>query len=243
MIAGIAVLAAAVLATVLLAPRIVEIVDDAAPDPEVPPFAASAPLPPSAAVPTGPGVAGLVDADWARETAAATGIPELALLAYAGAAINKANAMPECGLAWNTLAGFGAVESDHGRHGGSSVQADGTVVPPIFGIALDGVDTDHIPDSDQGTIDGDATIDRAVGPLQMIPQTWVNWHVDGNGDGVEDPQNIEDAVVAASNYLCRASPDMAGEDGWLAGVLSYNSAGGYAQAVADAAQEYYEKAD
>lgn len=243
MIAGVAALAVGlvmVLIVVLLAPRIAEIVDDAAPVDDTPPFAESAPLPPSAATPTGPGVAGLVDPDWARETAAATGIPERALLAYAGAAINKAAAMPECGLAWNTLAGLGSVESDHGRHGGSSIQADGTVSPPIFGIALDGGDTDHIPDSDQGAIDGDAAFDRAVGPLQLIPQTWRNWHVDGNGDGVEDPQNIEDAVVAASNYLCRASPDMVSADGWLAGVASYNSADSYARAVAAAAQEYFD---
>ena len=234
-IAGAAVLALAILAAVLLAPRIM---DAAAPEAEQPPFAEQAPLPRAAAEPTGPGVAGLVDPDWAAATAAATGIPQRALLAYAGAALQKAAAMPECGLGWNTLAGIGLVESDHGRHGGSSVGPDGTVTPPIFGIALDGPETDNIPDSDDGAIDGDATVDRAVGPMQLIPQTWTNWHTDGSGDGVEDPQNIDDAVVAASNYLCRASDDMASEEGWLGGVSSYNSADSYARAVASAAQRY-----
>lgn len=146
--------------------------------------------------------------------------------------------MPTCGLSWTTLAAIGLVESDHGRHGGSTIGADGTVFPPIFGIALDGNAASHLPDSDGGTIDGDAEFDRAVGPMQLIPQTWRNWHADGNRDGVEDPQNIDDAVVATSNYLCRASGDMVSRDGWRAGVLAYNGSGEYAQSVANAANRY-----
>ena len=65
-------------------------------------------------------------------------------------------------------------------------------------------------------IDGDPDIDRAVGPMQLIPQTWRNWHVDGGADGVEDPQNIDDAATAAANYLCRSSIGMDTEAGWRA---------------------------
>ena len=83
----------------------------------------------------------------------------------------------------------------------------GNAVPPIFGIALDGGNTAEITDTDDGAIDGDAEFDRAVGPMQLIPQTWRNWHIDGGGDGVEDPQNIDDAALAAANYLCRSSID------------------------------------
>jgi membrane-bound lytic murein transglycosylase B len=170
--------------------------------------------------------------------AAASGIPARALAAYAGVAIAKAKEMPACGLGWTTLAAIGLVESDHGRHGGSSVGEDGTVTPPIFGIALDGSAAAHIPDSDGGAIDGDADYDRAVGPMQLIPQTWRNWHVDGSGDGVQDPQNIDDAVLATANYLCRASGDMASREGWRTGVLAFNGSDSYAQAVADAANRY-----
>jgi len=183
-------------------------------------------------------VSGLVDSTWVASVSAASGIPERALAAYAGTAISKERAMPTCGLSWVTLAAIGFVESDHGRHGGSTVGADGTVSPPIFGIALDGDAASHIPDSDGGTIDGDAEFDRAVGPMQLIPQTWRNWHADGNKDGVEDPQNIDDAVVATSNYLCRASGDMVSQAGWRAGVLAYNGSDEYAQRVADAANRY-----
>lgn len=41
----------------------------------------------------------------------------------------------------------------------------------------------------------------AIGPFQFIPETWVRHSVDGNGDGVKDPFNVEDAAYSAANYL------------------------------------------
>lgn len=41
----------------------------------------------------------------------------------------------------------------------------------------------------------------AIGPFQFIPETWVRHAVDGNGDGVKDPFNVEDAAYSAANYL------------------------------------------
>ena len=195
--------------------------------------------PPIAAIaPAGPALSDLVDADWLAATAERTGIPSRALAAYAGIALAKAAQMPSCGLAWNTLAAIGYAESRHGSHGGSSLGADGTVTPGIVGVALAGGDTEHIPDSDGGAIDGDAEFDRAVGPMQLIPQTWRNWHVDANADGIEDPQNIDDATLATANYLCRASGDMTTETGWRAGIAAYNGAESYIRTVAAAGVEY-----
>lgn len=194
--------------------------------------------PPVAAPEPGRGVAGRVDPDWVAETATRTGIPERALAAYAGVALAKAAQKPECGLSWATLAAIGAVESDHGRHGGSEVGPDGTVTPPIFGVALDGDGNVAIPDSDGGALDGDAEHDRAMGPMQLIPQTWRNWHVDGGGDGVEDPQNVDDAALAAANYLCRASTALDTEEGWRAAVSAYNAGESYLRRVAALAVRY-----
>jgi membrane-bound lytic murein transglycosylase B len=207
-----------------------------------PTWASPAAAPVEAATPTGAGVAGIVDPAWLAETAESTGIPERALAAYAGVAIAKAVQMPTCGLSWNTLAAIGFVESRHGTHDGSSVGPDGTVTPGIFGIALEGGATALIPDSDAGAIDGDAEYDRAVGPMQLIPQTWRNWHVDASGDGLEDPQNIDDAVAASGNYLCRASGDMASETGWHAGIAAYNSDPDYAVIIAETGSRYRSQA-
>jgi membrane-bound lytic murein transglycosylase B len=226
---------------VFLAPR----GRDATPGAErtpLPSWAPPATPPPAAATPTGPGVAGLADPDWLDEVAGATGIPRRALAAYAGAALVKAETMPECGLSWATIAGVGATESDHGRHGGARLDEGGTAVPGIFGVALDGDGVALVPDSDGGAIDGDAEADRAVGPMQFIPEAWRNWHVDGGGDGVEDPQNIDDSVLATANYLCRASTAYETEDGWRAGIRSYNSPEVYLGTVAQYAIRYAEAA-
>ncbi|MBX3099400.1 MAG: transglycosylase SLT domain-containing protein [Salinibacterium sp.] len=206
------------------------------------PAATQAGPPPLAASPAGPGYTDMVDHDWAQRTAEATGIPVLAVLAYAGAAIRAAEVYPDCGIGWNTLAAIALVESDHGSFGGSSIGADFTVSPPIFGAVLDGGDTEHIPDSDGGLVDGIKDFDRAVGPMQLIPQTWASWPSDGNGDGVGDPQNIADAAIAAANHMCRASGGMSTDDGWRRGIAAYNSGVDYLRKVATAAQQYVDQA-
>ena len=202
------------------------------------PSLTQAPLPPLAAEPTGPGAIGLVDPEWVSSTAAATGIPQEAVLAYAGAALSVADADPYCGLGWNTLAGIGYTESDHGRHGGATFEPSGHVSPKIFGVPLDGTSTAHIPDTDGGEFDETADIDRAVGPMQIIPQTWRSWPSDGNGDLVPDPHNIYDAALAAANYLCHATTDFTTPEGWATGIAAYNDASSYADTVASAADEY-----
>src|SRR5688572_13035003 len=57
-------------------------------DPDAPTWAPPAPAPVAATEP-GIGMQGRVDAGWVEQTAAATGIPARALVAYAGAAIFK----------------------------------------------------------------------------------------------------------------------------------------------------------
>jgi len=239
-----AVAALAILVVVIvwfLAPRVGAPLPGARDEP-LPSWAPPAEPPLAATAPTGPGIAGLPDPGWLEATADATGIPQRALAAYAGAAILKAEAMPECALSWATLAGIGATESDHGRHGGARLDENGTATPGIFGVALDGDGVALVPDSDGGEIDGDADADRAVGPMQLIPEAWRNWHVDGGGDGVEDPQNIDDSVLAAANYLCRASTAFDTEDGWRAGIRSFNSPEVYLGTVARFATRYADAA-
>ena len=233
------------LVATVLSPRIGTPVEDAALRPEstpAPRWVAPATLPPSAEILSRAGVSGLVDLAWVAAVSAQSGIPERALAAYAGAAIAKHAERPDCELGWNTLAGIGWVESRHGSHGGASTADDGTVSPPIIGIALDGTATALIADTDDGVIDGDTEFDRAVGPLQFIPGSWANWYVDASGDGIADPHNIDDAALAAANYLCRAVPTLGDEASWRAGISSYNAADSYLDAVAIASERYADAA-
>jgi membrane-bound lytic murein transglycosylase B len=192
---------------------------------------------PGAAAATAVGIADTVDGAWLDSVATSTSIPRRALAAYAGASLRLANEQPECNLGWTTLAGIGQIESGHASHGGAVLLADGRTDTAIRGPALDGVQFMAIPDSDDGVWDGDAEWDRAVGPLQFIPQTWSTWGADGNGDGVSDPNQIDDAVLSAGRYLCH-SGDLSTVEGWRAGIFSYNHDNAYVDSVAEAANGY-----
>ncbi|HTI22331.1 MAG TPA: lytic murein transglycosylase [Kutzneria sp.] len=175
---------------------------------------------------------------WLTRVSTATGIPARALRAYANADLTMAKVQPGCHLPWTFLAGIGRIESDHGRFGGASLAANGDETRPIIGVPLNGSGVADISDTDGGRLDGDAVHDRAVGPLQFIPSTWRNWASDGNGDGVANPQNIDDAAVTAARYLCAGGRDLGTASGWWAAVLSYNNSVEYGQkvfSVADAA--------
>ena len=169
---------------------------------------------------------------WAEQTAPSADVPARALRAYGSAELGVRRSNPDCALSWATLVGIGRVESDHGRISGGEVRADGSLSEPIIGVALDGSGpVAAVPDSDAGRLDGDTEQDRAVGPMQFIPSTWTRWAVDGNGDGWRDPQNIDDAALAAARYLCSGGRDMSTADGWWAGVLTYNRSVRYGQQV------------
>lgn len=180
---------------------------------------------------------GPIDPDWTARTAEATGIPQRALAAYAQAHGVVAREDAECGVDWATIAAIGAIESNHGRHGGASLDDRGRALPEIIGRALDGNGVATITDTDGGRLDGDTTWDRAVGPMQFIPSTWAQWASDADGDGVADPHQIDDAAETTARYLC-ASGSMRSLEGWRAAIFSYNRDGDYVDAVARVANEY-----
>lgn len=176
---------------------------------------------------------------WARSNAGRADIPQRTLQAYATAEIAQRRSTPDCGLSWVTLAGIGSVESNHATYRGADLDAEGRVDPPIVGVALDGAGgTAAMGDSDGGRLDGDPGGDRAVGPMQFLPSTWAAYGADGNGDGVRDPQQIDDAALAAANYLCAGGRDTTSGSGWWSGVLAYNASEDYAREVWTAADSY-----
>ncbi|MDP9091865.1 MAG: lytic murein transglycosylase [Actinomycetota bacterium] len=169
---------------------------------------------------------------------AANGIPTVALNAYRVAAARLGNADPGCGIDWALLAGIGREESDHGRFAGAQLHADGTSTPRIIGIALNGVGTALILDTDHGRLDGDTVYDRAVGPMQFIPSTWAVYGTDADGNGIGDPFNINDAALTAARYLCSAGGDLRTRAGQVAAVLAYNHSDQYLAQVLALADAY-----
>jgi membrane-bound lytic murein transglycosylase B len=178
-------------------------------------------------------------AAWANKLSPTVGVPVIALQAYGYAQLRTQEALPGCHLSWTTLAGIGKIESDHGRAGGAYLLPDGRALPPIIGPALDGTGNRAlVKDTDHGLLDGDPIYDRAVGPMQFIPSTWKTWQVDADDDGIADPNDINDAALAAADYLCSGGRDLADGPSWWSAVLSYNEVQAYATAVFNAANDY-----
>lgn len=111
------------------------------------------------------------------------GIPNRALVAY----VNAAQTAP-CPVDWWDIAAVGVAESGHGTHGGAHITEDGTLSKPI------------------GSSVG------AQGPMQFMDTyeipTWSSYvamgYGDGDGDGVHDINDVDDAANGTAAYLCRS---------------------------------------
>ena len=67
----------------------------------------------------------------------------------------------------------------------------------------------------------------AVGWMQFMPDTWLRWGMDGNGDGIADPWNPEDAIHSAARYLAAAN----GRTDISRAIFAYNHAQWYVDDV------------
>lgn len=74
----------------------------------------------------------------------------------------------------------------------------------------------------------------AIGWMQFMPDTWLRWGTDGNGDGVADPWSAEDAIRSAARYLAAAG----GATDISRAVFAYNHAQWYVDEVLQLAQAY-----
>ncbi len=67
----------------------------------------------------------------------------------------------------------------------------------------------------------------ALGWMQFLPETWKQYGVDANGDGVKDPYNPVDAIFAAARYLHAAGAAQSLRNA----IFSYNNASWYVDSV------------
>ena len=74
----------------------------------------------------------------------------------------------------------------------------------------------------------------AMGPMQFMPTTWETSGVDGNGDGVANVMDPEDAIPAAASYLA----DGGAPQDWYRALYSYNHADWYVKKVLAVAEAY-----
>ena len=144
-----------------------------------------------------------------------------------------------CKIGWTTLAGVGEVESFHGQVGGAVLGRSGRSDPVMVGPVLDGQGGRAlVRDTDAGAFDGDATYDRTMGPLRLTPTQWRDFASDADGDGIQDPYDIDDASLALARLLCSGTDDLSQLPGWNAAVRRYHAGDAYARSVFQAADGY-----
>jgi soluble lytic murein transglycosylase-like protein len=88
-------------------------------------------------------------------------------------------------------------------------------------------------ESNHGQTVGPSSV-GAMGPMQFMPTTWETSGVDGNGDGVANVLDPEDAIPAAANYL----EDGGAPQDWYRALYSYNHADWYVKKVLAVAEAY-----
>ena len=95
--------------------------------------------------------------------------------------------------------------------------------------AMGKLETDH--NRAPGTSEAGAT-----GPMQFLPATWEQFQADGDGDGVADIDDEEDAIAGAVRYLCASG----GEDPATLrdAVFTYNQSEEYVDQVLEVAGSY-----
>ncbi|HXY45730.1 MAG TPA: hypothetical protein VEH29_16205, partial [Acidimicrobiales bacterium] len=157
----------------------------------------------------------------------ADGVPAIAMAAYEHAQRVLGVTDPSCHLDWEDVAGIGRVESDNGQTWGAAarVTPNGTLLPPIFGIPLDGLDgTPAMKAPGGGWV-------RAEGPMQFLPATWAEYAEVANGEGRPSPQNFYDAALAAGVFLCANGGNLDKPAGLGAAIFAYNHSAGYERLV------------
>lgn len=136
------------------------------------------------------------------------------------------------GLRWQLVAAIGQVESDNGTSGGATADdTTGEVTPWILGPPLDGTnDTQHIAIGDWlGWWGLTGPWEQAVGPMQILPETFARWGIDTDRDGTVNPHDIDDAAASTANYLCGGRDHAITDE--RATVLRYNNSDAYADKV------------
>jgi murein DD-endopeptidase MepM/ murein hydrolase activator NlpD len=74
----------------------------------------------------------------------------------------------------------------------------------------------------------------AIGWMQFMPDTWLRWGFDADGNGVADPWNAADAIYSAARYLAASG----GQTDVSRAIFSYNHADWYVNEVLQLANVY-----
>ncbi|MFI6399635.1 hypothetical protein ACIBED_16135 [Rhodococcus coprophilus] len=144
-------------------------------------------------------------------------IPELVYYAYRAAEMQMAVDSPECGLPWHLLAAVGRLASEHADGGRTDIL--GTLTTPK--VAPGG----------------------ALGPMLLPAAAWETHRADGNADGTTDAQNVFDATLAASTWMCADGARLREPDGEARAVALFDASPEYLANVREWSATYAKGAE
>lgn len=98
----------------------------------------------------------------------------------------------------------------------------------VFGIDWRLIEAVHQIESGKSGSTSTRSGAGATGPMQFLPSTFRSYAVDGNGDGVTDITNLEDAIFTGARYLANGGADVGNID---AALFNYNHSYSYVEAV------------
>lgn len=101
------------------------------------------------------------------------------------------------GLPWQLFWGLHAEETNLGRNFGSTRVLSALPKNQQTYFYQMCRELHWNPDQVHGSHNG------ALGHFQFIPETWIRYAVDADGDGRRDPFDLEDAAYSAANYLVK----------------------------------------
>jgi membrane-bound lytic murein transglycosylase B len=101
--------------------------------------------------------------------------------------------------------------------------------------AVGSVESAHGQSTAPGVRDG-ANFAGAMGPMQFLAGTWAAYGADGDGDGVSNVYDPDDAVFGAARYLCASGG--ARTETLRAALWAYNHADWYVEMVLELAARY-----
>ncbi|WP_168798422.1 lytic transglycosylase domain-containing protein, partial [Nocardioides sp.] len=217
----------------------------------------SAPLPPSAppiavALPEQPAVVSDPAADVRRARigpprdypGSLHAAPIVAVMAYQRAAA-IINATVPCRLDWLVLAAIARVESNHGRGADLShrITRAGRITPALVDRPLNGKQgRGRLSDTDRGRLDLNQRWDAPIGPLGFLPTIWAKVAVDADNDATRNPQDLDDAALAAAVLLCAGEGTLAKARPLREALASFHRAPGFVRTVLALMRRYEKQA-
>jgi cell wall-associated NlpC family hydrolase len=132
---------------------------------------------------------------------------------------------PSCRIPPALFVGLGRMMSNHGEPDVSAMTPSGRSIEMLRGLV-----GAPVPDTDLGLLDGNAEADVRIGPMQLLPAHWSEFHHSETVAALT-PNWIYASSVATGAMLCSATDDLTTDSGIHRALVSFTGNPSLARAV------------